>query len=698
MSEITYHLDDTDRIVTLTLDSAGPVNTLGQTLVTELEAALDRAGGDGVRGLILASAKKSSFIDGGNLKEMFVGQPPQTARDALNRFRDLASGLAKAPYPVAAVLRDQRALGAGFQLLLWGADRVFATPGSKVGLPEVNLGLIPASGGSHVLRKMIGLDQTLDLVLSGRLVGVDALADTGFVTILGPDQVESAARAWLIAHPDAVNRNLDPAWVSKDDLTAEAFAQKLTEARVRYEHPAKPWFGLIFDSLAEGRGLSLDEAARKDADRFTRLVHGSATRNKIDFFFLKNSAAPKLAKVDGRKAVKVDRLAVIGAGLMGRGIAQVSADAGFDVLLIDADEDRTRAARESLAQSLAGLVAKGKWKQARMDEVLGRIQASTDYGLLAFCPLVIEAVFEDLDLKKKILARVEDAAPDAIFASNTSTIPMADIAAGAKRPDRVVGMHYFSPVPLMPLLEVIQGPESSPQSVATAVTVGRATGRTVILVGDGPGFYTSRTFSQYVLTGFRLVEMGASPWDVDQAALDLGFPQGPLSVYGATGGAVVYHANHFLASRRPDRITVPATLGRLFEAGYVGGNKPSFYLDARKKTPDSSVLDHVVRIPGTTAPPMEDIRDLLILSMVNEAFWCLSEGVLKDYASMDLGSVLGIGFPDVLHGPGRYVSQKGVNATYARLNELYTRYGWPSLVPAPEFAMLLASGVDNGLI
>jgi len=287
---------------------------------------------------------------------------------------------------------------------------------------------------------------------------------------------------------------------------------------------------------------------------------------------------------------------------MGRGIAQVAAERGVKVVLIDLDENAAQGARDTIDRTLEDLVSRGRWSRERKDKVMGNIACTADYAALKDIPLVIECVFEDLPLKRNILSKVQEVNPDAIFASNTSTLPMADISAGARRPEQVVGMHFFSPVPLMPLLEVIEGPQSSRAAVATAVTVGRAIGKTVIMVGDGPGFYTSRTFGSYVIAGFKLAELGVSPWDVDLIALQAGFPQGPLHIYGTAGGSVVYHASSFMATRLPDRVQIPETLERLYKAGYVGAGKPSFYMDEKNMVRDESVLRHIAVKQGLPVP------------------------------------------------------------------------------------------------
>jgi len=215
-------------------------------------------------------------------------------------------------------------------------------------------------------------------------------------------------------------------------------------------------------------------------------------------------------------------------------------------------------------------------------------------------------------------------------------------------------------------------------------------------VGDGPGFYTSRTFGSYVCTGILLAELGMAPADVDRIARAAGFPQGPLHVYGTAGGGVIYHAGRFMASQRPHH-RIPETLENLYRAGYVGAGKPCFYLDAKGLEPDESVLDLIAHRDGP-APSEEDARDMLLLGMVNEAFRCVEEGVVRDMASLDLGAVLGIGFPRCLHGPARHLSRRGVRACRDRLAELHERYGEPHLAPCRELDRLIACGIDGGLI
>ena len=695
MPEVTCTLDSTSRVATLVIDTAGPINTIGTTLVADLERAWARAVRGGARGVLVRSGKKRSFLDGANLAELLKLDPEWELKPLLRRFQTLLAEMAASEVPVLGVVEGATALGGGFELLLWACDHVLATPGARLGLPEVNVGVFPAAGGAQTLPRAIPFKEALDVVTGGRVLPAEEYVRHGLVTMSTPAGIGADALAWLDAHPTSHNRNVGGE-VFPGDIGAEEKRPLLAAARTRFCVCAeKPWFPALLDAMEGGLGRPVPEAAAAEIDLFVPLLSHANARNTIDFFFLNASVAPKLARVRDERARAVPRLAIIGAGLMGQGIAQVAADRGIEALLLDVDEARVAAAIHEIDETVSTLVARGKWTQERRDTLLARITGCVDYGSLAGFPLVIEAVFEDLDLKRRILARVQEVDPEIVFASNTSTLPMADIAAASRRPEQVVGMHFFSPVPLMALLEVVEGKASSEEAVATAVTLGRRLGKTCILVGDGPGFYTSRTFGTFVLGGFHLAEAGMHPRQVDRIALAAGFPQGPLHVYGTAGGTVIRHAASVMASRLPFHV-IPPTLDALFEAGYVGAGRPCFYRDAKGLDFDESVLPLIIRRDGPV-PSDEEARDVLLLGMCNEALRCLADGVLRDIASMELGAVLGIGFPGCWHGPARYLSLRGVRACRDRLAELHARFRIAQLAPCAELDRLTACGVDTGL-
>jgi 3-hydroxyacyl-CoA dehydrogenase/enoyl-CoA hydratase/3-hydroxybutyryl-CoA epimerase len=697
MSELTYGWDERSRIATFELDTPGPVNTIGAGLIGELHAAVERARRDGAQGVLLASGKPRSFLDGANLVEIRKGASAFELGHLVRKLHDALAALAQGPFTVAAALEEQTALGGGCELLLWACDHVCATAGSRIGLPEVNVGLFPAAGGMESLRRLVGMEAMLDVVLNGRVLPAAELEPAGVVTVVPAGEARARARQWLLDHPGVANRNHDPARRAVDEGARASWPALLARARARFGAcPQKPWFRAALDALEEGLELPFEAAVRAETKHFAPLIEHPNAQCKIDLFLTVTGVAPRLADAGPAKPRAVETLAVLGAGLMGRGIAQVCADAGLRVLLLDVDEATARAGRDRIAAELEPLVRKGKWSAERRERLLDRIESSADRGRLAGLPLVIESVFEDLALKRKVLGEVRAASPEIVFASNTSTLPIDELAAGSVHPELVVGMHYFSPVPLMPLLEVIRGPRTAPEALATAVAVGRRQKKTVILVGDGPGFYTSRTFGVYVLTGLFLAEAGLDPWDVDRLAVEAGFPQGPLDVYGTAGGNVIHHAATAMKERMGDRLDLPESLGRLWRAGYVGAGKPCFY--GERKEPDPSVLEHLARRPGAPTPSREEGQEMLLLAMVNEAFRCVDEGVLADWYTMDVGAVLGIGFPDCWHGPARYASLRGLREVRDRLAALHARHGLACFRPAREFDRLLACGVDRGLI
>jgi 3-hydroxyacyl-CoA dehydrogenase/enoyl-CoA hydratase/3-hydroxybutyryl-CoA epimerase len=697
VQELRYKIDRETRVAIFEIDTAGPVNTIGEQFILDLGEATEKAKSDRVKGIILTSAKTKSFLDGANLMEIMKDPSPLSVKHIVLKYQETLEALAKSPFPVVAILVGQTALGGGFEILLWGCDHIFATPGSKLGLPEINVGLFPAASGPETLRRAMGLETTLDIILGGRVLPVEFYSPSGLVTLVSKDEIFVEAKKWIENNKGIVNRNYDPEWKEPNPLSIDEQQVLIKSARERYTVcPEKPYFKAAIDAIEEGLGLPFDEAVRKEVEHFAPLIVDPHVKNKIDLFFSLTSLAPKLAAINRKKAIVTPEIAIIGAGLMGQGIAQICADNGIKVALFDVDKQTAEAGREKIHSGLEVLVKKGRWLPERKERVMNNIQSIDDYEELKNTPLVIEAVFEDLGLKQKILKQVQDVNADIIFASNTSTIPMEEISAHSERPEQVVGMHYFSPVPLMPLLEVIQGTKTSETALATAVTSGRQQGKTCIIVGDGPGFYTSRTFGVFVMTGFYLAEMGLEPWEIDRLALEAGFPQGPLHVYGTAGGNVVYHAGLFMKSRMPELMPLPETLIRLYKAGYTGAGEPCFYKDGLK--PDTSALEFVVRTASFPVPERDEAKEMLLLAMVNQAFLCLDEGVVRDYFSMDIGAILGIGFPDCWHGPARYVSQKGVRAIQGRLHALYDKYGIPFFKPAKEFERLIACGVDRGLI
>lgn len=697
MTQIPYKIDKERNIAHVTIDTQGLLNVIGGAFLSEMQSVTATVTECGVRGIIFSSGKKRSFLDGADLKELFSLTDPRRVRSLLRSMHETMATLARAKLPVTAVLNGQTALGGGFEFLLWGCDHVFATRSSRLGLPEVNLGLIPAGGGTQTLRKALGLAATLDIIMGGRVLPAETYADSCFLTVCEPEELMERAAVWIEENGETVNRNYDPGYKEPGALSPEDETALVSRFRSRYtvcRH--RRFYEAALEAIAEGKNEPFEDALDREISLFCELFENPVTKNKLDLFVLNTGIAPRLMKAARGDAAPAGSLAVIGAGLMGRGIAQVSADKGMKVLVIDINEHVLKDSAAVIDSTLDKLVARGRWTPDRKEKLQANIEYTTDYLRLEGIPLVIESVPENLDLKRRILRKVQEVDPGIIFASNTSSMPMADISEGAIKPGMVVGMHYFSPVPLMPLLEIVRGPQTRGDLVPTAVATGMAQGKTCIVVNDGPGFYTSRTFALLVIGGVFCAEFGADPWEIDLWAREAGFPQGPFDVFGSVGGEIVYHAGKFLESRFPARIEVPESIEKLVEAGYTGAGKPCFY--TAKKKPDPSAAEFIVRKAGVPVPTREEVRDIILYGMVNEAFQIKHEGVLTDYMSMELGAVLGIGFPDIWHGPARFVSARGVTNVRNRLRELHDKFGIKYMEPSRQFEYLAAAGVESSLV
>jgi 3-hydroxyacyl-CoA dehydrogenase/enoyl-CoA hydratase/3-hydroxybutyryl-CoA epimerase len=430
--------------------------------------------------------------------------------------------------------------------------------------------------------------------------------------------------------------------------------------------------------VRQGTATSLAEGLRIEAQAFGRLSVSEASRALVSVFFATQEIKKDTGYPEGTRAIEVRKAAVLGAGLMGAGIAGAAAEAGAPVRLKDTS-------LESLGKGLGyvrGLLEerrkRGSLSRLDLGRVMDRLSPSLDTTGFRQADLVIEAVFEDLELKRKILADVEAATSETcVFASNTSSLPIAEIAAASRRPSRVLGMHFFSPVHKMPLLEVIVTPSTDAESLATAVTVGRRLGKHVIVVRDGPGVYTSRALGPYMNEGARVVEEGASVEDVDRAMLAFGFPVGPIALLDEVGidvgGKVAKVMHHAFG----ERMSPPASMAKVLADGRLGRkNKRGFYTYGSKgKEVDRTVY---ALLPGDEARRHTDareIQDRLVFAFLNEAVLCLQEGILRSPRDGDVGAIFGLGFPPFLGGPFRYLDHLGSRFSASMLEKLSARHG-----------------------
>jgi 3-hydroxyacyl-CoA dehydrogenase/enoyl-CoA hydratase/3-hydroxybutyryl-CoA epimerase len=443
----------------------------------------------------------------------------------------------------------------------------------------------------------------------------------------------------------------------------------------------------IMCAAVEGAQVDFDTALRIEGRWFADLVGSPIQRNMTQaFFFDLNHLNRGGSRPSGVPRSVAGRVGVVGAGMMGAGIAYACARVGLDVVLVDVALESAERGKAYSEKLLDQAVQRGRSTVEKRDALLARITPSDDLSTLAGCDVVIEAVFEDLALKQDMVRAFEEVNPTGIFASNTSSIPITKIAAASRHPETVLGMHYFSPVQKMPLLEVIVTEKTSPEATATAVALGKKQGKTVIVVGDGPGFYTSRILAPYMNEAAALLVEGAAVEDLDRALVQFGFPVGPITLLDEVGIDVGEKVGKILHDAFGARMAPPAALHDVVAAGRLGRkNKKGFYTygdDQKEKRVDVTVYD---LLPGGRRRKpfaQDEIRERVVLQMVNEAIRCLGEGILRSARDGDVGAVFGLGWPPFRGGPFRWVDTLGSSEVLSRMEKLRDRHG-ARFEPAP---------------
>lgn len=683
--------DDGVAIVTFDVPDQ-PHNTLSPAMLDEFERKTAEVLDDpSVVGVVLASGKAEGFIAGADLKVLEEMSTEEQAAELSRRGNQILSRLHDSDKPVVAAVHGP-ALGGGLEVAL-ACNYILASdhPSTVLALPEVMLGLLPAGGGTQRLPRRIGLPAALPMLLTGKRVRARKALRMGLVdAVTTPGGIaESAARAAALLAagklaPRRRRRNMLDRFaataIGRKVVLDKARAQVMKKTRGLYPAPLA-----VLDCVGTGLSSGLAAGFTREAELFGKLVVSPESAALVRLFHWQTELKRERGKAEPRA---IRRVGVLGAGFMGAGVASVTVSR-YPVVLRDLSEEVLSGAAKLLHEGLEKQLRSGAIGKAERDRRLSRAQLTTDVEALRGCDLVIEAVFENLDLKRRVLAEAEKLiAPDAVFASNTSALPIGDIARDAAHPERVLGMHYFSPVPKMPLLEIVAGKKTADWAIETARKVGVDQGKTVIVVNDGPGFYTSRILAPFVNEAMLLLSEGADIEDVDHALLDFGFPVGPVALLDEVGIDVGAHVADDLAELFTERSGAPSdVLPRMFEAGWHGRkNRKGFYLyPAKKSKGGKRVNPDVYQFFGGTqrkSMPVDDIRDRAVLLMVNEAMHCLGDGILDRPRDGDVGAVFGLGFPPFFGGPFRYVDHRGASAVVGRLEELASAHG-TRFAPAP---------------
>lgn len=693
-------------IAVVTFDLPGEsVNKLTRGAVAEFIALMDRVDSDAsIRAVVLISGKPDLFIAGADI-EGFLELRTAAEAEALSREgQELMNRLEKLRAPVVFAIHGS-CVGGGLESALAASYRIATDhPKTVLGLPEVQLGLIPGAGGTQRLPRRVGLRQSLEMILQGKSVRakkalqiglIDELVHPSILLDVALDRAAKLADGKIARERGRLVHGIGDVMLEDNPLGRSVVfrkARESTRAVTKGNYPAPL---AAIDAIEQSYLGDRAKGFATEARLFGEMAVTDVSRQLIFLFFagaaLKKDTGVGEAKVTPKP---VEKIGILGAGFMGAGIAAIAAMQGTVVRLKDAQHERVGKGLKEVSTILREQLKRKRITKRQLEDQLTLVGGTIDYSGFAGASIVIEAVFEDLKVKQSVLAEAEVAAPQAIFASNTSTIPIERIAANAKHPERVLGMHFFSPVQKMPLLEVIRSKATNDESLATAVAYGKKLGKTVIVVRDAPGFYANRILAPYVNEAGLLLDEGVAVDAIDKALVEFGFPVGPLTLIDEVGLDIAGKSSAVMLGAFGDRMVPAVSLAKVIEAGRTGrkgGSGFYRYEGGKKKGVDESVYPLFSSTGQRMLIGARDIVERCVFAMLNEAARCLEEGIIASARDGDVGAVYGIGFPPFRGGPFRYLDTLGIPTVIRALEVLNGRFS-PRFGPAGILRDMAASG------
>ena len=689
MKTIRYEKDG-EGVVTLTFDAPGaPVNTVSTEWQADFEAAVAQLQQDkhALSGVIITSAK-STFFAGAELKELVQAQPADAPRvfAMVERMKKGLRALEKLGRPVVAAINGS-ALGGGWEIALASHCRiVLDDPRIQLGCPEVTLGLLPGGGGVVKMTRLLGLQGAFPYLVEGRLLKPAQAAELKLIQGLAANREDllRMAREWIRANPAPVQPWDDDKYRMPGGLPSSpqvsqmlAIAPAMLIEKTRGVYPAPE---AIMSIMAEGASVDIDTALRIESRYFAKIATGPVAKNMISaFFFNLNAIKSGASRPKDVPRWKASKVGILGAGMMGGGIAWASASRGIPCVLKDVSQEKADAGKAYSEKLLA------KRKRPDAGEILGRIQPTARAEDLRGCDLIVEAVFEKRDLKAQVTKEAEPMlAPGGVFASNTSTLPITGLAAASARPENFIGLHFFSPVDKMRLVEIIKGAKTSPETLARAYDYVLQIDKTPIVVNDSRGFYTSRTFGTFVQEGCAMLAEGIPAPVIENAARLAGMPVGPLAVIDETSMSLSVHVmeqtiadlkaeGKALPPPHPGQAVIERMVKEFKRPGRAGGGGFYEYPKDGKKFlwPE---LAQIFGKPGV-AYDVEELKERILYRQAIETARCLQEGVLTTTHDGNIGSIFGIGFPAWTGGALQYVNHVGAAKFVARADALAKKYG-----------------------
>lgn len=705
--------ENADGVLVITFDDPdSKVNALGQAFSDELRDAFDELyKDDTLKAAVLISGKDNGFIAGADVKMLQACRSAEEVANLSKEMQTVLNRVEQGRKPVVAAIHGP-ALGGGLEVALACHYRICTDSGKTVlALPEVMLGLLPGGGGTQRLPRLVGIQGALDMMLTGKNIRARKAKKMGLVDDVvipfGLREVAIKVAKKLVEgslkrkerEPSTQERALEDNFAGRAILFRQA--KSMVEEKTNGLYPA-PF--AILDVVEKGMDKGMKRGLEEESKRFGELAMTNEAKSLMSLFF--GQTALKKNRF-GKPKVKADTIGVLGAGLMGAGIALVSAMKGQRVHLKDISHEGLSRGKKQIWDVIDRRRKRKAMTAFERDTMMSNVVGHIDYEGFDNCDVVIEAVFEDLKLKHRVIEELEaNVNSDCIIASNTSALPITDIAAVSKRPENVIGMHYFSPVHKMPLLEIVTTDKTSDAAAAIAVDVGLRQGKTVIVVKDGPGFYTTRILAPFMDEAAAIAMEGMAFPDFDQVMMDFGFPVGPITLLDEVGIDVGAHVAHDMAEFFKGRLANKdtAALDAMIKAGFLGRkSKKGFYLyDSNKKDataqffsmikkavgkndrskPVNPAVVEILRAHGTPTKKHDitKIQNRMAMRMINEAVSCLQDGILANPVDGDIGAVFGLGFPPFHGGPFRYVDTVGAGRIVSTMEKLTQEYG-PRFAP-----------------
>ncbi|MCF6340798.1 MAG: 3-hydroxyacyl-CoA dehydrogenase NAD-binding domain-containing protein [Sulfurimonas sp.] len=659
-----------------------PVNLLSSNVLNELEQHLiGMSENKTIKIALFTSAKDGIFIAGADISEIADLDDEKTSYDKVKRGQSILSRISVLPFPTVAIINGA-CLGGGFELAL-SCDFRIATENSKtkIGLPEVNLGVLPGFGGTQRLKRLIGFSKSLELILGGKIINGNKAQKLGMVDACVPvGYLDFKQDSFIKSILDDNERSKILSKRYKDNLLEKYlpniilyFAKKEVMKKTKGQYPAPL---AILDLFEQTKDVRLDEAIEMEATSFAKLSITQISKNLIGLFYTSEALKKENGTDKKIKTHPIKLTAVVGGGIMGAGIVWLFSKIGLSVRLVDQNYGAIGNAFKFINSAYQAIVKRRRLTKREVEIKMGHISYSCDYVGLKHADLCVEAIIENREAKKKLYANLEAIVDKkAIIATNTSSISVTSLAGDMKYPERFVGMHFFNPVNRMPLVEIIAGEKTSPEAVATVVELAKRGGKIPIIVGDCAGFLVNRVLLPYINEAIKMFEEGEDIERIDKLILDFGMPMGPFTLADEVGLDVGYKVGCVLEEAYGKRMKVANMFDIIYNQKKLLGKKAGkgFYIHSGKnKSINKDVKDLVTMQHSYNS---EEIVDRMMLVMLNEASRCLEEGVIKNADYLDMALILGTGFPPFRGGLMRYAQNRGINNVVVTLHRLADAYG-----------------------